>query len=149
MIGKKERNLYLVLLIFLVHCHFSEQNPSGVSVEYITPSRGGFRGGDIVQVYGVGFTTFNEVTCIFDNRWAGFSGAIVKDTMVSCEVPIIDPSELQTLPFYATVTLVFDGDAGKYSYPVTDSFLLGKSKTKFFFNSLYLIFYFPLKNFFC
>lgn len=131
MIGKKERNYLFFLLLLVVNFQLSEQNPGGVTVEFITPSRGGFSGGDIVQVYGSGFKTFSSVTCIFNDRWAGFSSEIYLDTIVKCQVPQIEASEFDSLPIFATVKLIFDGD-NNYSYDVTDQFLLGPTITSIY-----------------
>jgi len=84
---------------------FSEESTL-VEVTGMTPTWGSIYGNELIVITGCHFSTYSEVTCMFD-QWASLNAMIVSDTEIHCWTPT--NVEFRTVPKTTELYLLFDG----------------------------------------
>jgi len=77
-----------------------------VEVTDMTPTWGSIYGNELIVITGCHFSTYSEVTCMFD-QWGSLNAQIISDTEIHCWTPT--NVEFRTVPKTTDLYLLFDG----------------------------------------
>jgi hypothetical protein len=100
------------------------------TVNDYTPKVGKATGAEVFRIFGCGFRTYSEVTCVWNNRWVSRVNVIVSDSLIICETPIIPKDQFSTLPQVVPFKIYFDGDQEALSV-FLDPFYFGPTLEQF------------------
>lgn len=110
---KFQSSLVAVCALFFVCTALAHPDVTDVT---FSPNWVHIRGGDVINVCGCGFSKYDNVICLWNNRWASSYSAILDDGNILCESPAFDAEEMTRnggAPQNMRLDIVFDGD---YNY---------------------------------
>jgi len=109
----------LILVVALIASISAVEDPDAgifyeegtlIEVTGMTPTWGSIHGNELIVITGCHFSTYSEVTCMFD-QWGSINAMIVSDSEIHCWTPT--NVEFRTVPKDTYLYLLFDGTRGK------------------------------------
>ena len=80
------------------------------TVSDYTPKSGRSTGAQVFRIFGCGFRTYSEVTCVWNDRFVSRINVIVSDSLIVCETPAIPKDQFASLPQVVPFKIFFDGN---------------------------------------
>eukprot|EP00011_Vannellida_sp_DIVA3-517-6-12_P006642 CAMPEP_0114628900 /NCGR_PEP_ID=MMETSP0168-20121206/13071_1 /TAXON_ID=95228 ORGANISM="Vannella sp., Strain DIVA3 517/6/12" /NCGR_SAMPLE_ID=MMETSP0168 /ASSEMBLY_ACC=CAM_ASM_000044 /LENGTH=2064 /DNA_ID=CAMNT_0001840321 /DNA_START=139 /DNA_END=6330 /DNA_ORIENTATION=- len=118
----------LAILLAAVSCVSADHIKA--SVESFAPNSAHVAGNALVSIHGCGFRSYSSAVCVWDWRYYSPVHIIRSDDLIYCETPEIPLEDFETLPHFASLSVIFDGDE-RFAIDISDDFRFGPSTQEF------------------
>jgi hypothetical protein len=83
--------------------HIDQVQPNWAHLGYVTNSAD--QSHSIITITGCGFSRESYAVCVFDLTFTSISSRILDDNTIICELPFLEVSQFETLPYYSRLDI--------------------------------------------